>query len=207
MDEGSRRAFLNGLTALGCGVLLLGKDSIGQPAVRPRRIDVHHHFTPPAYLQFLKAHNQGGGGAPGGRGVLTSAYSGWTLADDLEDMERSGTATAILSITTPGFYFGETKETRRVVRECNEYAAELRSEHTGRFGSFAAIPATDTDGALREMEYALDALKADGIGLFSNYGDIWLGDEKLKHLHEELNRRKKRLSICIPSKGTAAATS
>jgi hypothetical protein len=76
----SRRAFLNGLTALGCGVLLLGKDSIGQPAVRPRRIDVHHHFTPPGYLQFLKAHNQGGGGVPGGRGALTSAYAGWTLA-------------------------------------------------------------------------------------------------------------------------------
>ena len=31
---------------------------------------------------------------------------------------------------------------------------------------------------------------ADGIGLFSNYGDIWLGDDKLKPIHEELNRRK-----------------
>ena len=43
---------------------------------------------------------------------------------------------------------------------------------------------------MREIEYGLDTLKADGIGLFSNYGDIWLGDEKLKPIHEELNRRK-----------------
>jgi predicted TIM-barrel fold metal-dependent hydrolase len=190
MDQGSRRAFLHGLTALGCGALLLGNDSIGQTAVRPRRIDVHHHFTPPEYLQFLKAHNQGGGGVPGGRGGLIGAYAGWTLAEDLEDMDRSGTETAILSITTPGFYFGERVEVRKVVRESNEYAAKLRSDHKGRFGSFAALPGTDTDGALREIEYALDTLKADGIGLFSNYGDIWLGDEKLNPLHEELNRRK-----------------
>ena len=190
MPEQSRRSFLHRLTVLGCAVGLSREDSIGQPAADPRRIDVHHHFTPPAYLQFLKAHNQGGGGVPGGRGALTSAYAGWTLAEDLEDMDRSGTATAILSITTPGFYFAEKEEARKVVRECNEFAAKLRSDHSGRFGSFAALPATDPEGALREIEYALDTLKADGIGLFSNYGDIWLGDEKLKPLHEELNRRK-----------------
>ena len=190
MPEQSRRSFLRRLTVLGCAAALSREDSIGQPAANPRRIDVHHHFTPPAYLQFLKAHNQGGGGVPGGRGALTSAYAGWTLAEDLEDMDRSGTATAILSITTPGFYFAEKEEARKIVRECNEFAAKLRSEHAGRFGSFAALPATDPEGSLREIEYALDTLKADGIGLFSNYGDIWLGDEKLKPLHEELNRRK-----------------
>ena len=185
----SRRGFLQA-AGCGCGAWLSHRSSNAQPAADPRRIDVHHHFTPPAYLQFLKAHNQGGGGVPGGRGALTSAYAGWTLAEDLEDMDRSGTATAILSITTPGFYFAEKEEARKIVRECNEFAAKLRSEHAGRFGSFAALPATDPEGSLREIEYALDTLKADGIGLFSNYGDIWLGDEKLKPLHEELNRRK-----------------
>jgi len=190
MDEPSRRAFLQRVAALGCGALLSGEHSSALPVPDPRRIDVHHHFTPPAYLQFLKAHNQGGGGVPRGRGPLTSAYSGWTLAEDLEDMDRSGTATAILSITTPGFYFGAKDEVRQVVRECNEFAAKLRAGHPGRFGSFAALPTTDPDGALREIEYALDTLKADGIGLYSNYGDIWLGDEKLKPLHEELNRRR-----------------
>ncbi|MBV9505139.1 MAG: amidohydrolase family protein [Acidobacteriia bacterium] len=105
-------------------------------------------------------------------------------------MDWSGTATALLSITIPGFWFGETQEVRKIVRECNEYAARLRSDHPGRFGSFAAIPPTDPDGSLREIEYALDTLKADGIVRFSNYGDLWLGDAKLAPVHAELNRRK-----------------
>lgn len=191
MNTPSRRNFLSGLAALGVGSFLGGGRSGAQTAANPRRIDVHHHFTPPAYLEFLKAHHQGGGGVRGGAGgKLTAAYAGWTIAEDLDDMDRSGTATAILSITTPGFWFGEVNEVRRVARECNEFAAKLSSDHRGRFGSFATVPPTDAEGALREIEYALDTLKADGIGLYSNYGDIWLGDAKLAPVHQELNRRK-----------------
>ena len=190
MNASSRRTFLTSLTAAAIGSLAGGK-SAAQSAAGPRRIDVHHHFTPPAYLDFLKAHNQGGGGVRAGRGgALTAAAAGWKLDEDLADMDKSGTAVAILSITTPGFWFGEKEEVRKVVRECNESAARLRTDHPGRFGSFATIYPTDTDGALREVEHALDVLKADGIGLYSNYGDIWLGDAKLAPVYEELNRRK-----------------
>jgi len=191
MNGRSRRNFLGGLAAAGVGSFLGGKPSGAQPAANPRRIDVHHHFTPPAYLEFLKAHNQAGGGVRGGRGGgLNAAVAGWKLDEDLDDMDRSGTATAILSITTPGFLFGETNEVRKVSRECNDYAAKLRSDHAGRFGLFAAIPAADPPGALGEIEYALDTLKADGIGLYSSYGDFWLGDARMAPIHEELNRRK-----------------
>src|SRR5581483_4519264 len=186
MNGPSRRDLLGGLTAVGLGSLL----GDAQPSANPRRIDVHHHFTPPSYLQFLKAHNQGGGVQAGRRGGLSAAYAGWTLAEDLEDMDKSGTAVALLSITTPGFLFGEKEEVRKVARECNEFAAKLGADHRGRFGSFATIPLADTEGALREMEYALDKLKADGIGLYSSYGDFWLGDARLAPIHEELNRRK-----------------
>src|SRR5579883_2679004 len=103
----SRREFLGGL-AVGGGVLLTGGRSFAQPAGNPRRIDVHHHFTPPAYLDFLKRHNQGGGPMPRTPGGgLNAAAPNWVLSEDLEDMDRNGTATALLSITTPGFWFGE----------------------------------------------------------------------------------------------------
>ena len=166
----------------------------------PRRIDVHHHFTPEAYTAYQSATGGGGGGRGGGRGAgrgagargpaFGSAFGRWTLSEDLEDMDRNGTATAILSITTPGFPGGTDEEKRKAMRECNEAAAKLRQGHPGRFGSFAAIPMLDTDGALKEIEYALDTLKAEGIGLFSDYGDVWLGNSRFAPIHEELNRRK-----------------
>jgi predicted TIM-barrel fold metal-dependent hydrolase len=196
----SRRNFLSGLAALGAGALIEGGQSAAQTGGNPRRIDVHHHFTPPAYLEFTKTYNQGPqigrgnnnkqGGKQGFPAGLGSAYTGWTLAEDLEDMDKSGTATALLSITTPGFWFGKVDEIRKVMRECNEYAARLRSDHPGRFGSFASIYPRDTEGSLREIEYAMDKLKADGIGLYSNYQDIWLGDASLDPVYAELNRRK-----------------
>jgi len=191
-DHPSRRDLLTGIAALGAGTLIpWAKSAAQRSGESPRRIDVHHHFTPPAYLAFTAAHPGAGGFGRGGRGGgLGAAQAGWKLSEDLDDMDKNGTAIAILSITTPGFWFGSVDEVRKVSRECNDAAAKLRSDHPGRFGSFASIPMTDTDGALKEAEYALDTLKADGIGLYSNYRDRWLGDASFDPIYQELNRRK-----------------
>ena len=177
----TRRDLLTGLTVVGAGALFPWAQALAQKnGGNPRRIDVHHHFTPPEYQAYTAAHpgaggfgrgggrgrgGAGNGGRAGGRGgALGSARAGWMKHE--EDMDKNGTETAILSITTPGFWFGEVDENRKVMRACNEFAAKLRSDHPGRFGNFAALPMTDPDGALKEIEYSLDTLKADGIGLF-----------------------------------------
>lgn len=139
---------------------------------------MHHHHTPPAYLLAVLA-----------RGIV-GPMRRWTPSKSIEDMDKGGVATAVTSITAPALRFLSARWARRVARACNDYSAKLVSDRRGRFGMFAVMPMPDIDGTLAEIAYALDTLKADGIGLLTNYGDRWLGDPAFAPVMEELNRRK-----------------
>ena len=146
---------------------------------KPHRIDVHHHFSPPEWIAAVKGHE-----------LLQRANIEWTPARSIEDMDNAGVAAAVVSVTNPGLWFGDMEATRRIARECNEYGAKLVQDNPSRFGLFAAMPLPDIDATLREIEYAYDTLKADGIHLFTSYGDIWLGNAVFAPVMAELNRRK-----------------
>jgi predicted TIM-barrel fold metal-dependent hydrolase len=106
-------------------------------------------------------------------------------------MDQGGTAMAITStMPATGIQFGDVAGVHKIARDCNEYAAKLRSDYPGRFGFFTTLPLPDIEGSLREVQYALDVLKADGICMWTNYTDKWLGDVLFHPLYEELNRRK-----------------
>jgi predicted TIM-barrel fold metal-dependent hydrolase len=120
---------------------------------------------------------------------LGAASANWTPAKSIEDMDRAGVATSITSIAPAGEPFTDPSTAVRLTHESNEYAARLAGEHPGRFGVFAMLPLPNIDGSLREIEYAFDTLEADGVGLYTNYGDKWLGDPAFNPVFEEINRR------------------
>ncbi len=143
------------------------------------RIDVHHHPSPPSYL---KARFE--------RDRQYSQQAGWSVARSLEDMDRGGVTTAILSLPhAVQIWPGDRDAARGLARDWNEYMAKLVADHPGRFGLFAALPILDIEGSLREIEYAMDTLKADGIALMTNIGDRWLGDPHYGPVFAELDRR------------------
>lgn len=180
----SRRHFLAGLAALGAGALLPDRKLSGQGA-NARRIDVHQHFVSPNFLATLTAKNAV---AP------VAGFANWkdfSPARTVENLDRIGVATAMLSITAPGVSFGDVQEARRLARDMNEYAtAKMVSDYKGRFGLFAVLPLPDVQGSLQEIAYAFDTLKADGVGLLTSYGNTWLGAPSFNPVFEELNRRK-----------------
>lgn len=179
-----RRDFLTGVlsafgvSAAACrgGVAAFAQTPAG---AKPQRIDIHHHFAPPAWVAEVK-----------GRPLLQTANTTWTPEKSIEDLDRAGSAAAVISITNPGLWFGDSATTNRIARACNEYGAKLVQQYPTRFGLFAAMPLPDVDATLKEIAYAYDVLKVDGVGLFTSYGDRWLGNAAFRPVMEELNRRR-----------------
>jgi 6-methylsalicylate decarboxylase len=179
-----RREFLLGAAGLVAGALVSVRGSTAQILQNKSPwVDFHHHFGPPDWCAFLASKN-----------LLYPTWPSWTPAKAVEELDRADVATAMTSITYPGIWLGENvvsiDATRAMARGCNEYGAKMMSDHPGRFGLFAVLPLPDVDGSLREIEYALDTLKADGVGVLTSYGDKWLGDPAFAPVFQELNRRK-----------------
>jgi predicted TIM-barrel fold metal-dependent hydrolase len=130
-----------------------------------------------------------------GRPLLQPANTRWTPEQSIEDMDRGGVAAAVVSITNPGLWFGDPVQARRLARACNDYGARLVRDHPRRFGLFAAMPLPDVDATLEEIAYACDTLKADGVGLYTSYGGVWLGNPAFRPVMEELNRRKAIVTV------------
>jgi len=179
-----RRDFLGTLAALGAAAMLPSAQAFAQKRKgaaagrrKPHRIDVHHHILPPAYMDVVASRRIG-------------STVQWTPAKSIEDMDKSGIATSIVSLIQPGVWLGDAAQARQLAREANDYGANQVKEYPGRFGLFATLPLPDPDGSLKEIEYGLDVLKADGIGLMTSYGSKWLGDAAFAPVWEELNRRK-----------------
>ncbi|MFM9971586.1 MAG: amidohydrolase family protein [Burkholderiales bacterium] len=165
----------------------------------PHRIDVHHHVLPPFYL------NERGDEIRATAVGFPQLFQ-WTPAQSIEEMDRTGVATSVLSISTPGVWFGDHGEGRDLARRCNEYGAEQVRDHRGRFGLFAALPLPDVEGSLREIAYAFDTLRADGAGLLTSYGNTWLGDSAFAPVFDELNRRRAVVFVHPNVPGCCTAT-
>jgi predicted TIM-barrel fold metal-dependent hydrolase len=110
-------------------------------------------------------------------------------------MDKFGTETSILSVTglTPSYadlFYDGSEKARAFVRRMNDYGAKVASDNPKRFGFFAVLPMPDQDACLKEIAYAFDTLKADGIVMFTDTGDKWPGDPMFRPVYEELNRRK-----------------
>ena len=182
----SRRTFLTRLAGIG-GALAFPVDALTQQSPRPpaRRIDVHQHFASPTWMQRTIASGRAG----------FQPLQNWTPAKAIEDMDKAGVEISMLSSTQPavGWWSDDFQPDRdaaiRVAREMNDFGAKLVSDHKGRFGLFALLPLPDIDASLKEIEYAFDTLKADGVGLMTSYGNRYIGEAMFQPVLDELNRR------------------
>ena len=203
----SRRTFLAGLAAVGVGAAACSSTETApqDPAATQNagdqipesgnqgRISVHHHYGPPMWMKVLAEADA----------LNVNAWKDWHPSQAVEAMDRAGVRTSISSITVPGIYFWEgfgnqqappgaklKNDVVAMARDANEFGAKMKADYPGRFGIWASLPLPLIDESLKEVEYALDKLKLDGIGFNTSIGSKYLGDLSFTPVFEELNRRK-----------------
>ena len=146
------------------------------------RVDVHAHFVPQVHVDAI--HHAGI------RDVDGFPLPSWNPEAHIGIMDRTAISTSLLLLSAPGLSFVVGASARSLARAVNEENARLTLDHPSRFGGFAVLPLPDIDGALVEISYALDVLRMDGIGLYTNINGVYLGDPRFSPIFDELNRRE-----------------
>ena len=182
----NRREFLkvSGLAAI--SILLGDLKMVDAKNFRDKKIDFHAHAILPSYIEGLKKLK-----------IDAQAEEGfplpkWSAENHLKFMKDAGIDFTILSMATPHIYNGKDKEkiSCEVAREINEEFSALCKKFPDKFGFVATIPMPSVEGSISEIKFATEKLGALGVKVASNSDGIYLGDEILEPIFEELNRRK-----------------
>lgn len=176
-NKPARRSILTG------GVALAAASRGAEAAdAKPSRIDFHHHVVPPVYRETLAKQGIAEvGGVP---------FPAWTPAQMFQNMDTLRISKALMSISSPGVYFGDAAFADDLARRSNDALAELRTGNPKRLGAFASLPLPDIDRSLAEYERIRSQLKFEGVTLLTNFGGKYLGHKDYAPMLAELDRHK-----------------
>jgi predicted TIM-barrel fold metal-dependent hydrolase len=147
-----------------------------------RLIDVHHHIVLPEYEKALVR----SGAADPSRPLRKNS----SPQSALQSMAEIGIDAAVLNpLSVAGVHHGDDANARYLTETTNEALASFTSFAPDKLGFFAAMPLPDIDGALRQMQHALDTLAADGVIFLSNQNGYYVGDPAFEPLYAEMDRR------------------
>ncbi|MEQ3725527.1 amidohydrolase family protein [Alcanivorax sp.] len=153
------------------------------------RIDVHCHHIPDFYRASMESN-----------GVTTAGgipLPDWNPQIAVNFMNLFGIQSQVVSISEPGVtYLSTAQERLDMAMQINDYTTNTlinSIEHPGRFGGFAVLPIGDADNSVdisnasTEASRAMNVLGMDGIGIYSNYDGVYLGDPVFEPLMATLN--------------------
>lgn len=152
-----------------------------------KRIDVHGHYFPPAYVKLLEKYNM----------TLLDGVQApvWNLEKQWEYMEKLHISCTTLSLSSPHLHMGDKVEAAETARACNEYGAQLQRLHPDRFLPLASLPLPEVEESIQEIRYCRDKLGIHGFAFLTNFLGVYLGSPALDPVMEELNKEKTVITI------------
>ena len=142
-------------------------------------IDVHAHFYPPTSTDAVNKRWRSF------RDYLfmTPTPPVWNAEATLRYMDAAGIQMQLLS---------NIPKTLELLRQSNDYGAEVVGRYPTRFGLLAALPTDDCEAGLAELKRVNNSNtqhKPDGYAVTTHYNNHYLSDPLLTPLWTELNNR------------------
>ena len=102
----------------------------------------------------------------------------------LRDMDETGIAMQILSLTAPGVQVFDTAEAVALAQSANDHLADAIRKHPDRFAGLAAIAPQDPPAAAKELERAVKSLGLKGAIINSHTRGEYLDDARFWEIFE-----------------------
>jgi 5-carboxyvanillate decarboxylase len=102
----------------------------------------------------------------------------------LRDMDQTGIAKQILSLTAPGVQVFDAPTAVALARSSNDFMADAIRKHPGRFTGLAAIAPQDPAAAAKELERGVRSLGLKGAIINSHTHGEYLDDTKFWPIFE-----------------------
>jgi predicted TIM-barrel fold metal-dependent hydrolase len=154
-------------------------------------VDVHAHYFPQAYTDFLL--RVGGRSLPEAARPLTARPvrqdDPSALLTRLQQMDEAGVQMQVLSPAASPPYADAESDAVAAARLLNDSYAALAQQYPGRFAAFVSLPLPHIDASLREMERGLDQLGMLGVAMTCSCFDRSTAEAEFEPLYEEMDRR------------------
>ncbi|MFF9205394.1 amidohydrolase family protein [Streptomyces sp. NPDC014986] len=153
----------------------------GDDDVRRTKIDVHHHFTAPAWVDWAER-----------EGLLRREelqwWARWEADSTLALMDRAGIATAVLNPTMQDRY-RSAAQAREGLSVLFGALTDLTHEYPGRFAFLCPVLPDHPEVSTWALRRAVDELGAVGVSVKANYGGVYLGDPSYDRFLAEVDER------------------
>ncbi|MFF4764160.1 amidohydrolase family protein [Streptomyces sp. NPDC001292] len=158
-----------------------GPTEAAEGDARRERVDVHHHYTAPEWLDWAEkqeiVHRRS-----------LPPWTKWDLGTALTMMDEAGIRTSVFTVAMLG-RLQDPKVRKESARVALQAASDLVESHPDRFAFYTPVFLDSPDLSMWSLTHGMDDLGAIGVSVRTSVKGVYLGHPDQDRILAELNER------------------